>query len=75
MQKIIFLLKVTVIVLCTASCSKSITGVLSDCNGREVSCKGYRFKVSGIAPKCGTIHSFTPVRKRNDKRINAKRIK
>lgn len=75
MQKIIFILKIVVIVAYCCSCSpgKAITGVLTDCNGQEVSCKGYRFKVSGTAPKCGSLHSFTPTL--NRRKLNCKLIK
>jgi len=74
MQKILFILKLSAIVLATASCSpKAITGPLTDCEGQKVSCKGYRFKVSGIAPKCGETATFT--RTVNRKLINCKKIK
>jgi len=70
--KLIILIAFT-IWFCSCSPREAITGEITDCKGQEVSCKGYRFKVSGTAPKCGSLHSFTPTL--NRRKINCKRIK
>lgn len=69
--KLIILIAFT-IWFCSCSPGKAITGEITDCKGQEVSCKGYRFKVSGTAPKCGSMASFTQTV--NRRKINAKII-
>jgi len=77
MQKIIFILKVTVICCLIASCSsgKAITGEISHVNGEVVCLPSRCFKLLPNAPKCvvGDTVTFTPTL--NRKKINSKRIK
>lgn len=77
MQKILFILKVTVIVLCICSCSSSkvITGEIKDVSDRVVECKENRFLLLKSAPMTskGQITTFTPTV--NRKLINSVKLK
>ena len=78
MQKIVFILKIVVIVAYCCSCSpKAITGEITDVSGRVVECKGNRFLLlkSAPMPSQGQTATFTPVRNKKDRRINCKLIK
>lgn len=79
MKQIIFILKVTVICCLIASCSsgKAITGEISHVSGDTACLPGKCFLLLKNAPKAykGQKATFTPVRSRKDKRINAIHIK
>lgn len=79
MKRIIFFIKVTVIVsfTCCGCSPKAITGQITDVNGEVVQCAGKSFRLLKNAPTPykGQKATFTPVRSRKDNRINCKRIK
>lgn len=77
MQKLIFILKVTVICCLIASCSsgKAITGEISHVDGEVVQCAGKSFKLLPNAPKCVVGDTVTFKRTVNRKKINCKYIK
>ena len=78
MNKILFILKVIVIISLTASCSpKAITGEISHVSGDTACLPGNCFLLLKNAPTPykGQKATFTPVRSRKDKRINAIHIK
>ena len=79
MRNLINLLIMAAIVVATCwGCSpKAITGEITDVSGRVVECKGNRFLLfkSAPIPSKGQTVTFTPVRWKHDRRINAKRIK
>lgn len=62
---------------CSCTTSKAITGEITDVSGKVVECKGKRFLLLKQAPmpSTGQTVTFTPVRWKHDRRINAKRIK
>lgn len=74
MQKLIFILKVTVIVSLIASCSsgKAITGEISHVSGDTVVCAGRMIKVAGNVPEVGKKVVFIPTR--DKAKVNAKII-
>ena len=78
MQKIIFILNISVITLWVCSCTsqKAITGEITALGGRVATCEGKQFKIGKTAtlPLVGDTVTFTPV-KRSSKKINCKLIK
>lgn len=78
MQKIIFILKITIIlsVICYGCVSKAITGNISEVRNDTVCLSKVCFKLYRNAPKSfvGDTVTFTPV-KRSSKKINCKLIK
>jgi len=79
MNKLLFILKVMAILsfICWGCSPRSFTGEISHVDGEVVQCAGKSFKLLPNAPKCvvGDTVIFTPVKRKNDKRINAIHIK